>query len=366
MTESHKSSHWNSLATELGAEIRPEEPRPIPAAHVSPPVVPPRRRMEPVAPVERPASDWDVLASDLGLQPLPPRPKTPPAPRKPAIPAPPPAKPAAEKPPAFERKDIPERRLQVERPSAIEEPVAELEDRWPDEVDELDFIPEAAESDTTAVPAEETAPKTERKRRRRRRGGRKSFDAARDEAAPAEREPDLFAPPTDDETMPITAEAEAESGGDLDVDLSSAVAGAETEPSEREDRPRRRRRRRGGRKNGRAAAEKTLPEAFEEEEELGLGTEAEPAADEEEIVPIDSGAADLDAQDQEDLDEDDSSLDPRDLKSHRSIPSWSDAIGAIIAVNMEARAKNPGQGSGAPRGRGGWGRGRGRPPGGRR
>ncbi len=46
---------------------------------------------------------------------------------------------------------------------------------------------------------------------------------------------------------------------------------------------------------------------------------------------------------------------PSDKNSHRAIPPWEEAIGYIVSVNMEARAKNPK--SGAPRGRG---RGRGR------
>ena len=36
---------------------------------------------------------------------------------------------------------------------------------------------------------------------------------------------------------------------------------------------------------------------------------------------------------------------------HKKIPTWQQAIDAIIAVNMESRAKNPG-GGGAGRGRG--------------
>jgi hypothetical protein len=42
--------------------------------------------------------------------------------------------------------------------------------------------------------------------------------------------------------------------------------------------------------------------------------------------------------------------------NHRGIPSWEDAIGMIVATNMEARSKNPNAG-GSPRGRGGRGRG---------
>jgi hypothetical protein len=47
--------------------------------------------------------------------------------------------------------------------------------------------------------------------------------------------------------------------------------------------------------------------------------------------------------------------------AHRGIPTWQEAVGLIINVNMESRAKNPHQSSGHHRG----GRGRGRRDGGR-
>jgi hypothetical protein len=360
MTDSPKPSHWNSLAAELGAETRAEEPRPVSPAHVKPPVVPPRRRIEPVGRVQRPASDWGVLASDLGLEPLPPRPKAPPVP--PPIPAPP-AKPHVERPAVErrevpERRDVPERQLQVEKPSASAEAVDEVEDRWGADLEDLEADEDTADA-ATAEPADEAPPKSGRKRRRRRRGGRKQSEGARERGAhvSAEREPDLFAPPTEeDEAAPSASETEAEPVARAEAD--SGVSGEEAEPAEREGR-RRRRRRRGGRKNGKPAAEKELAETPEDDEDLTIDGELE-SLSEEEGTGVDAGAADLEGGEEEDA-----SGESRDLKSHRSIPSWSEAIGAIIAVNMEARAKNPSQGSGAPRGRG-WGRGRGRSSGGRR
>ena len=49
----------------------------------------------------------------------------------------------------------------------------------------------------------------------------------------------------------------------------------------------------------------------------------------------------------------------------RNIPTWQDAIGVMIAKNMESRSRNPGgpRGSGGRGGRGGGGRGRGTPAG---
>jgi hypothetical protein len=48
-------------------------------------------------------------------------------------------------------------------------------------------------------------------------------------------------------------------------------------------------------------------------------------------------------------DDDDGDGNPGKL-SHRAIPTWEQAIGLIVATNMESRAKNPG--AGKPRGRG--------------
>ena len=39
--------------------------------------------------------------------------------------------------------------------------------------------------------------------------------------------------------------------------------------------------------------------------------------------------------------------------AHHGIPTWEEAVGVVIAANMEARTKNPG----SPRNRGGRGRG---------
>jgi hypothetical protein len=61
----------------------------------------------------------------------------------------------------------------------------------------------------------------------------------------------------------------------------------------------------------------------------------------------------------DDSDDDDAHEPGLDKNSHRAIPSWQDAVGMIVAVNMEARAKSPraSQPRGRGRGRGGSGRG---------
>jgi hypothetical protein len=111
------------------------------------------------------------------------------------------------------------------------------------------------------------------------------------------------------------------------------------------------RRPRGGREKGsegRGQEEKSryVSNSFEDAEVL-LEPEELTAA-----LPADHSESDDDDHDSDD--------EGRDFKSHKSIPTWSEAIGVIIDANMESRAKNPATG-GSSRGRGGWGhRGRGR------
>jgi hypothetical protein len=78
--------------------------------------------------------------------------------------------------------------------------------------------------------------------------------------------------------------------------------------------------------------------------------------DDEPLAPRGSAPEDLDA-DHDEVDDDDD----RSVKSGaRDITPWEEAIGIIVAANMEARARSP-KGSGGPsRGRGGRGQGGGR------
>lgn len=133
--------------------------------------------------------------------------------------------------------------------------------------------------------------------------------------------------------------------------------GADDEhPSETPDRTKRRRRRRRGRRrdasrDGQAAADQRDADL---ELESGGGESAEELTDEAPPRRRRSRSSEDAAESQESA--------PRRRTTHRSIPSWSDAIGVIVEANLAARKENPSRPNGSRRrgGRSRGGRGRGR------
>jgi hypothetical protein len=205
-----------------------------------------------------------------------------------------------------------------EQPSG---PASERDEEFASEEGEEMELVDAELVDETTV--ERVAPSDDqghpRKRRRRRRGGRRS---KRDRRPADER---AAQPPGE-----MLGEAEVEVPAPEFEAPKRALPGEERE---RKGRSRRRRRRGSGRKrDAERGAESEMPAEegmLEEPEELAtVGGEAG-----EEIV-----------------DEEEAGDSQLDKNSHRAIPAWEEAIGYIISVNMEGRAKNPK--SGAPRGRG--------------
>jgi hypothetical protein len=183
----------------------------------------------------------------------------------------------------------------------------------------------------------------ERRRRRRRRRGRRPDDSTA--AAPREMgdaELELPEPPEEAEELGSLQEAE---------NLSEAPAVLpEEEGTERPPRRRRRRKRRipAREEEGAESVDDSLEPAADVGEESVEREEL--AGDEEPVVGETPGPAaeDESSGDLSDLDDD------VERASHHGIPTWEEAVGVVIAANMEARAKNPG---GSPRNRGGRGRG---------
>jgi hypothetical protein len=213
---------------------------------------------------------------------------------------------------------------------------------------------------TASTPGEREAAdeKKSGRRRRRRRGGRRTR-RDRDASEPRPEGEELTTidnsldSPLDAEVLDFDAvegemgEATQTLGESSDVADGSAVeegtdTGSDTEPK----RKRRRRRRRGSGRKSREGATKAG-------EEDAIRASNERDADED-----DDGDDDSVAGPGTRLGDDDDHEGHLDKNSHRAIPSWQDAIGMIVAVNMEARAKSP-RGD-RPRGRG-----RGRGQGGR-
>lgn len=143
----------------------------------------------------------------------------------------------------------------------------------------------------------------------------------------------------------------------------------EAEEDANDDRPRRRprRRRRGGRKSGQqrdenqvasrgpARANRDADMLEDSDDDFGFDDEFGQAP----VVATDSPRPDYDIDDQEDEDEDEPGRAGSTSKSaHRNIPSWQDAIGAIVDLNLQARSQRRPSSSG--HGRSGQSRGRAR------
>ena len=242
----------------------------------------------------------------------------------------------------------------IEREDRSSEPSV---DRQTGALSESDQIRQARPSRGDTEDVSSDAPAKGRRRRRRRRGGKRP-------------EGTVVAGRSDtDETLSSEDADEGALSFDEGVEEPSATItdGEEAEGSETEEkRPRRRRRRRGGGKKKRLDRETA---ESGETAKAGSLSDLSMNGDEEEDEAATAGiderqARQSDAEADDDIDEDDDE-ESKELKGHRGIPSWDEAIGYIIGANMDSRAKNPHSSSAAPRSRGGRGgggghRGRGR------
>jgi len=222
-----------------------------------------------------------------------------------------------------------------------------------------------AESDIPS-PARDKTEATEeslQRKRRRRRGGRGGSKGAREtsERGPGTREPRAGGkrPAVGGEAKVPASDAVAESAGDLPWGGDLAADPLEATASEIDGGKRRRRRRRGGKKSGDTASvgkkERTGdPDSKIDDRELDddelddVAAEGDrvkepshkrhsPRSDDRARAPrgADDPADDL-------LDADDDELDSQNIKQlHRDVTPWKEAIGILIAVNMEARARSP-------------------------
>ncbi|MGO9109922.1 MAG: hypothetical protein ACLP9L_11875 [Thermoguttaceae bacterium] len=383
MTEPQKTDHWAALASNLGAEPvleelkesgsaeTPEASAQVQATQSAPPPPVFRPAAKPVSTARRPAhpSAWDQLAGDLGITP-PPQPvasTAPPAsvptsagPRSAVLPF-------AELPNEIVDIEIEEAEAALPVWADLEPAATEPESFEPQEALDImddtadEFGDEASDADTATSESdgersasehsanEESATEERRSRRRRRRRGRGRGreDAPAEEAGSGNESNEE---PTDDNVI---------FSGSLESDDDSPLA----EPAE-EDRPegerteRRGRRRRRGRSRGR---DQVRGEETVGEEDSGDDHELDFDGAEEESTVNAEAMDEHDFDGDEDHDEDGGES-PR--IGFRNIPSWQDAIGMMIAKNMESRSRNPGgqRGPSGRGGRGGGGRGRGRRP----
>jgi hypothetical protein len=188
-----------------------------------------------------------------------------------------------------------------------------------------DLVPMGTEAKLHGIPEElvealrEPADKTSgRKRRKRRQKPKKAVvEGSADEAAEAvAEEPSISGKP-----------------GDF------AVADAATAEQESKDRAKRRRRRRGpGRKKGTARKEDGSAESGDAEE-LAVASEESEGPDE---AGPEAARRKADESEAKSGDRKEAKAASKLARSgHRGIPTWQEAIGIVIAANMEGRSKTP-------------------------
>jgi hypothetical protein len=377
-------------------------------------VSPPPKRVEPPKPITKGPSDWAQLATSLGLTPDP----------EDVVP-PPTGAFLDEVPKHLASGGFSSRAAGGDETTTRDAGFATFDSDFDDdEDDELEgseselmasgapSSDESGDDDSAEGPSAraEAAGEEDRPRRRRRRG-RRGRRRGQERDATVEPRGDRAAQGTPrdalDADLPARAFDDEEVSGDIlpafDESGEGAASREQAPSSEGEGRRRRGRRRRGrgrsgdraesgegrsrsesgrdqGRREGREGSRRGSSERRDASTAGAAGDERLSEDDldldfvlDGEDVPLDRPtrhvrSKDLDARsgrDDEDVDDlgdgdgdgDDASI------AHRNIPSWEEAIGAIIAVNMEARARSPQTGE-RGRGRGG-DRGRGRGRGGR-
>lgn len=318
MTDHEESDHWNLLASELGFTPPPKEEKKLPVSEEPPagesevpakkaPSEPPARHAPRAPQPRRTSEEWRRLADQLGVV----------LDEEVAGPPPPEAKPlpALETPPA---------------PATGEWPAIEPVTPQPAE----DF---AEPADTASTSADKRSGRRRRKRGRRPRGLPEGEPAeAASEAG--EEEPD--------EELAEAADRQEASG--TEATDSSATAGEKARP--------RRRRRGSGRKRGLAEREvEAAPPATGGEPSVPQAESASSQDNDRKSGTPRPGDTEKRAGDRK------KERAVQNSKSgkvrHHAIPNWEEAIGIVIAANMEARTKSPNGGS-SSRSRGGRGRGR--------
>jgi len=223
-----------------------------------------------------------------------------------------------------------------------------------------DDVSEEASATTESAGGEAATEEPRSRRRRRRRGrGRGREGAPSAEAQTANEFGDELA---DDEGV-VSESME----GDIDGSAREPADDATLEGERTERRGHRRRRGRGRPRDQVRDAQTEGEESAVDDEDFDF----EPAEEEATVDAGPSGERDFDDDEEHDGEHDfegDEEHDEDGVDSprigFRNIPTWQDAIGVMIAKNMESRSRNPGgsRGPSGRGGRGGAGRGRGRRP----
>ncbi|MGD0653994.1 MAG: hypothetical protein ABSA16_06585 [Thermoguttaceae bacterium] len=323
MSDSKQSDHWDLLASVLGAEPQKKEPgEPVPQAVEKTPEVtediikkdadPQASVAEPLSepdstPQAHPLSSWDALAMELGIE-VKPEPPPPPASIQSSVPR------QVEKKAAFPA----EQPRELARPSAAEfgkniEPFG------------------TSETLSAEEPAEQSEKISRHRRRRHRKGkdkdrpGEKMKKHSLDSAAEA--------PVRDDITL---CKVSIETSDKADIEAEDYPEEYSKEGETGKQHIKHRRSRRGSRKRKKKGSEPIREKMVDVKEAASAGHD-EPVASTE--ISQSSGEED------EMVDEEHEDRGQRGAKSgFRVIPTWEEAVGFIVAKNMESRPRRQGKG----------------------
>ena len=328
MTENTEPNHWDALVSDLGVTPPPDvkrarkesppEPDGAEVASEPSPTRGPAAASKPVPPPRRASTDWSELANRLGVVPQPETEVS----RGAYL---------TEQPDEF-----------ADEPFAPTEALAEPEEVYREPAEAI-AEPEgfSTQSDESIAERadEETEAKSGRPRRKRRRRGRKPGDADLDQ--------DTEAPTvSDSDTESAEVVAEQPDGSDAAENDQPTSSGAESSP---EKSKRRRRRRGSGRKKGTTEGDSELAPADQPPADpaaTAVSSSGPAAETPDRAKPTDRQQTEQSAQDSTGA-----------KAAHRAIPCWEEAIGVIVAANMEARAKKKTDAGSSSRSRGGRGRG---------
>jgi len=327
MSESKQSDHWDLLASVLGAEPKKnalgesapqaEENSPEVTEDVIKDADPQACVVEPPiesdsTPPAYPISSWDALAMELGIE-VKLEPPPPPAP------------------------------IQSSMPRQVEKKVA-----FPAEKPREPAMQPAAEFGKNIEPfttsetlsAEESAEQSEKKSRHRRRRHRKGGDKDRPVEKMKKQSLDSAAEaPVQDDIARCEVSSETSDKADMEAEDYSEEYSKEGEADKQHIKHRRSHR--GSRKRKKQGSETIGEKSVEAKKAASAGSD-EPVASTE----ISQSADDED----EMADEEHEDRGQRGAKpGFRAIPTWEEAVGFIVAKNMESRPRR--QGSGPPRSR---------------
>jgi hypothetical protein len=319
MAETDKPDHWGQLASDIGAEVPPEErqadhvdePNAVEKTETSDERAQPLREETQVSeasvrakptPRQQAATDWSALAEELGIEVEEEAEEEETPTEEPEAPSTVPASTVPAEPPPVTAVALTTETTLGSFGAGIQQLTVAVE--------RAEVVPDAPKEVEQPLDEETKRPRRRKKRRRKSRRGERTETWASDE--PHE-EVDILE--ADEETV-FSSDAGEESDGDRTSDEPSSESPA-----------RGKRRRRRGRK-----AAKPSGDTIE-----GGTDPAKPDAEADEAAAASEPAKPARTK--------------KEKSSHRKIPSWDEAVNLIISRNVEQRSKSH-SGSGAPRHRG--------------